>query len=460
MKAPSTSRRDVGSVLILVLVFITVIGTVTVALMRQAQTNLIASTLTRNQEKRIYAADAGIDYAIQLLRSDPTLCPSKGAIGSLPSPPSINGRTVTVTCQTTAGSALGAGGWSIFLTSSTGTINTQSAANDAKTVSGPIFNRGGWSLQASLQVKNGDVYDYPAAGCAQPANLTFPNTTPGLYRYICTNTNVATPPAPQPLPAAIPADAAAYTDTGSCRTFYPGRYSSAPALHSGGWTNYFRSGVYLFDNIGTWSVSDAIIGGQPAPIPGQPGTFEPRISSSTVCGTDSPSAAGVEWILGGSSAISVTNQGHLELFSLPSNNVTGVGIQQLLATDPAPWSAKASTVSVTPILVDGNGSSSELVIHGVVYTPGGHVQIRATNDTGEARLRSGVVAAQVDIWASASISNNLDISTSSGTGQRTILVTATATGSGEKPITASAVLTIGNDANKTLTIASWRLVNA
>jgi hypothetical protein len=460
MKTFSTSRRDAGSVLILVLVFITVIGAVTVALMSQAQTSLIASTLTRNQEKRVYAADAGIDWAIQLLRSDATLCPSKGSSATLPNPLTVNGRLVTVTCQTTDGSALGAGGWSIFLTSSAGTINTQSAANDTKTVSGPIFNRGGWSLQAALQVKNGDVYEYPKAGCAQPANLTFPNTTPGLYSYICTDTNVATPPSPQALPAAIPADASPYTNSaGNCRTFHPGRYTSAPVTGNG--TNYFESGVYFFDNIGTWNLSDAIIGGQPAPILSKPGSFEPRISSTTPCGSDVAGAAGVEWILGGSSAISVSNQGHLELFSLPTNNVPGVGIFQVLATDPAPWAAKASTVGVgSAILSDGNGSSSELVVHGVVYTPTGHVTIRATNDTGEARLRSGVVAAQVDIWASASISSNLDISTGSGSGQRTILVTATATGAGEKPITASSVFTIGNDTNKTLTIASWRLVNA
>ena len=463
MNARSISHRDSGSVLILVLVFITVIGAVTVALLRQAQTNLIASTLTRNQEKRVYAADAGIDYAIQMLRSDPTLCT---AARPLPNPPAINGRAVTMTCQVTAGSAVGAGGWAIFLTSPPTctpkcTISTQGAANGNKTVSGPIFNRGGWDLKAALQVKNGNVYQYPASGCAKPSNLTFPSTTPGLYGFVCTNTNpypagLGWPPPLQPLPAAIPSDAPSFTDSGGCRTFYPGRYSTVPALGDG--TNYFRSGVYFFDDIGKWSVDGGVLGGQPAPIVGQPGSTETHDTSTTPCGTDVAGATGVEWILGGSSAISVGNQSQLELYSMPSNNVPGVGLYQVLASDPAPWAAERSTVPVdTPILVVGNGNQTELAIHGNVYTPTGYVQVRATNAS-RAELQGGVVAAQVDIRASAGISN-LNIATNSGPGQRTIVVTATSGGSGEKPITASAVLTIGNDANKTLMVVSWRLIN-
>lgn len=443
---------DSGAALPIVLAFITTFGLLTVALLGSLHTNLRFSSVARAQEQRSYALDAGLHTAIQQLRGDTTLCPAAGSSGPVTSL-TINSRQVSVTCRTTSGGATGANGWSVFIPDPSGVLATQSGAASNKTIRGPVYHGGttpaAWDLQADLSVDGGDVLQRSGANCAAPPRLSFP--APTFYGFSC-GAALATPPDPQALPAAIPADAAPPTGNGSCRTFHPGRYSAPPALSSN--KNYFESGVYFFDNIGTWTVDAVVYGGQPAP-------GETRQNSATPCGNDVAGATGVRFILGGNSIIDVGNNGSLELYSRPFNDVPAATIRQVQASDPAPWGAKASTVGVsTPILEDGNGRNSELTIHGLVWVPTARVDLRATN-SGVAKLQGGVVTAVLNINSSASVGpGSVDISNGSGTGRRTIVVVATVAAVGdEKALSATAVITIANDQARTVGILSWRIDN-
>ena len=109
---------------------------------------------------------------------------------------------------------------------------------------------------------------------------------------------------------------------GNCRVFYPGKYTIAPALIE---QNYFVSGVYYFENIGSWEVpvGRTITGGSnpgrdaPAhrPVPARTPTARPGGGGT---------GFGVEWIFGGNSHLSFKNNDAFELHSrVPGPAETG-----------------------------------------------------------------------------------------------------------------------------------------
>ena len=87
-------RREEGVSLVLALVFLSLFAIFVAALLSQVDTNIrVTEHLVRPANAQLYAADAGVDYAIQKLRTDPEFC-----LGP-PVTLQINGRTVSVTCE-------------------------------------------------------------------------------------------------------------------------------------------------------------------------------------------------------------------------------------------------------------------------------------------------------------------------------------------------------------------------
>jgi hypothetical protein len=279
-------------------------------------------------------------------------------------------------------------------------------------------------------------------------------------------------------------NAPARTQTGNnqnqCTVFSPGRYTSGPSL-SGSGVNYLRNGVYFFDNIGTWTIDDWMLGGTPGP--GE--TRQSSIPASCVPANEGAAGAlssGVVFLLGGNSRIAVASGGRVELHSprlTASPDLPGVSIMAVPSGLPAgsPFRNSASTVSgTTPLLqVSNNGSStcggggsggqangSQLVIHGNIYAPEQCVVSGVTGNGAMLNLRGGIVAGSLELRSSASVSNGGSITTGtgSGSGQRRVVITATSAASTDnKQIRATAVVAIANDTARTTNVMSWVVAN-
>ncbi len=456
--------RDDGNALVMVLVFVLVVGLVSVALLAQARANFTTSRVTRDLQNRVYAADAGLKWGLQeLRRNDAIVC---NGIGPGATPVRIldlgNGTTARVHCEVTSGLGPGAGGWAVFITDPNGGISTQGAANTTKLIQGPVYNAGGqdgWSLQALLEVRGGDVYQDRAGGCSRPPRLTV--SPPELYSYSCPTTSIPRPPSPQPIPTAPPAVAPAPTTYGSgrnvCRVFQPGRYTTSNQLQLAS-NNYFTSGVYYLDNIGEWEIRADVVAGRPAPS-------ESRQTAILDCPgmpPDTSPTTGALFILGGNSWINLTNQGRLEIFSYlgfpgATPDAPAVSIYGLLGTEPG-WGGARSTAPVA--LQTAGGNKPELAVHGNVYVPTASVDLQATNQS-VAKLQGGVVAASVSMQASASIGNGLEISTQSVPGERRIVLKAYGGDptAATKEVSATTAVRIRNDSVRTMTVESWAVTN-
>ena len=454
-------RRDDGMALPLVLFLVVVVGFVVAALLTQARSNLRATVVTNNQQDKVYAANAGLDWAIQRLRTDTTLCPTTGTAQTLSGAPAFNGRTLVVRCSTTSGSAQGSGGYAVFTTATSGTtFSTQGAANADKRVGGSISNGGGWDLQANLYVRSGSVQQYSASGCpAQDNRLTIL----GIGTYGCVSPR--TTPSPVRSLAALqpttPSVAVAPQDFGSCRVFTPGRYNNAsrPVTLNQGGQNYLRAGVYVLDNTSlTLSSNNTIVvGGAPNNGDTDDLGLRSQLTSCPVAQTNE--ANGVVILLVGNAQVNV-DRGSLELFSYyPSgfDSQAAQAIYQLTAAEASGWGLSGGSVPATGLLT-GSANNASLVIHGNAHMVRSGVDISATNNA-VATIQGGLVASTLSLQASASIDpDKFVVSTRAGPGRRRISVTVCAEPvNGDKRLIGTAIVDIANDSAKTTAVSSWRV---
>jgi hypothetical protein len=71
----SRASDDAGSVLVMVLVFVTVIGMLTVALLETTGATLASASVTTHNLERVSAVNAGVDVCVQAMRAD-AACPA------------------------------------------------------------------------------------------------------------------------------------------------------------------------------------------------------------------------------------------------------------------------------------------------------------------------------------------------------------------------------------------------
>ncbi|MGD9795564.1 MAG: hypothetical protein AB7V43_19025, partial [Acidimicrobiia bacterium] len=385
LKARSTES---GSVMIIVLAFIIVIGLVTAAILNQTTTNLRASSVTDEVTSRVATAAAGVDLAIQNIRRDPSIC----VPGPIASPLSINGRTVTSTCEVTNGTLNGIGGRAVHISGAPGlaggiVVNGSGTPN----IVGGAYLSGAFqhAPDASLHFSNGNVLVQQSTPC--PPSLPGWVSVSGapIFGAACT-TPISAPPADlPPYPAADWANAQSPNglDIGSCRVFSPGRYDSPPQLRP---NTYFISGVYYFDfddviNVPAFST---VIGGRPSP-------GESSQLGVSPCSTLGPTG-GVQWIFGRGSRLAFGESffniegSTLELYTLldPSTGVAQPTIHQVTATaggytestvdSPATLSSSAtparSLLSIRTGLLAGNG----VAIHGAVIAPTAQIDVSSS----------------------------------------------------------------------------------
>jgi hypothetical protein len=469
-------RSEDGSALIMVLIFMSVFGLIIAALLTESDASFGFTNAVNTQEKNVYAADAGVSFGIQQLNQNNALCPTVGVYGPPIPNLTVNGRTVSVTCDDTTGATLGADGYAI-VTTSTGpdSLVLQGAAGQVKKVGGPVYVSGGVDWGAPMKLTGGNFYHRQSGGACLDPPTVGPSDDLRLdsppYGYYCT-----TLPRPDPahVPPVIPTAVQDYqgNHSGTCRIFTPGLYTKQPELVD---DNYFASGVYYFNfdpalnsNDLQWDVTHAtVIGGQPGD--GETRMFTPVPSCAATEATGG-SGAGVEWVFGGGSSLYVDTQGGVELFRR-TGEATGTNRLSFVAVpDDGSWPGWApNTVPNSDFVLSlKDGNTTDMAIHGLVYAPNQSVGLTATN-TVLAQTLGGIVAYSVTMQSSAS-ATGFSVSVEPGSpGDRHVLITACSPAASvpvpgscapvsgsERPVMSAAVVAVANDAARTTTVESWR----
>jgi hypothetical protein len=266
MPRSDTGKRDQGAALVMVLVLTITLGIVATALARYATVGLTYSSVVRDRADRLAAADGGMRYMIEKMRLRQTLCTTNAAQNGFTSvvPPSINGSTISVTCDRIGTPISDTQSWALIVTGNGVPANepifeTQSGGNRAKSFGGPVFmsDPTRLELKADAEIKDGDLW-YTGATCpvpAAPLNIDRLTFTPAFLRGpLCTTkrwdelfTAPTLPPAPDDVPPPTPIDMSS-----GCRVFFPGKYTPAttPQLSPGkNGQNYFVAGDYYFEDV-------------------------------------------------------------------------------------------------------------------------------------------------------------------------------------------------------------------
>jgi hypothetical protein len=451
------ARGDSGAILLIVLFVTTVLAVVIGVVLTSVEVNLRNSTVAQNVENKTYAADGGVEYVIQRLRQDPAAC-SDPALG----PWQQNNVTVTLTCASLSGSTTFGSGWAA-VTTSTGTSSLLTTPGNGIGINGPTFVAGGLDLRSDLTVRKGPLVQastpcpkktgagqlFASSECATAAVPAGVAALPCIDNGTCsagTLYNLA-PRGPDP----------SYTigsGPAECRIFLPGNYAAAPVL---GPHNYFASGIYYFDNVGVINVDGVELSG------GNPGTGMSLVDASP-CANDADAGvndgSGVEWILGGTSAISVgTTPGTtFELFArqpATSAREGAAGISIRSVPSPAPAGYAPTTSSVFTM---GGGQPIQVAVHGLVYAPNSDVTVSATSAHGS-ELTGGVVASTLHLIPQLAVLPGPDGMVSirpSAVTDQFFTISATAQGGATKNVTTTAVIELRNDdATRPVVIDSW-----
>lgn len=487
MNRVRAARGDDGVALVMALVFMLVVGLFVGAALQKAQSTSASGQQVLVRGQLQYALDGGIDVALQALQQElsngaPTRCVDAAAapgVGSL----TLNAQSVTHTCTTLAGRAAVAGdvtttNYAIVVTSpNADALTTQSGASSSLGIDGSVFLNGtvtNGALKKQLDLTSGDlVSPVSRAGCAADlAALTDITLTGSGQLKTCTEQTLAQAVPTLTLPAAPVEVATALksgVQLGTCRVFFPGRYSTSPPAVSGADT-YFVSGLYYFHNIGQWSIDDKnldLTGGHrtvstDSAVPANGCTSMTdatalaaplAVANAGTIGT--PYANGVTWAFGGTSSLDF-KKGSVTLFSPPA-----IGTAQPVNIYAVPTTGNGYTAitSVGAAVITGGSNLSAMLFNAKILAPTGTVSIFSTNNT-VATARGGIVAYQLDLQASASGSGGLVITAPGGIVDapppfRTVRI-VTQDSSGGNSATNTAVATISNFAPFTIHVLSWR----
>lgn len=415
-------NREEGAVLVLVLAFLGAIGLITLALLSQTGVAVKNTVVVSDFGKKVYSADSAIDVALEAIQNDSTLCPEKSATpatitAGLSVDAGIN--PVTVTCKTTAGSSGGYRGYSIVTTNRVSATSLATQSSGSKKIGGSVFVGGGSDLKKTVEVTGGN---YIQAGTPCPTLGTDVQVT-SPYALVCDSLRPT--PALSAVAPAVPATLDPAPDTVSvpgCSIFSPGRYTSQPTLNTN--RNYFKSGVYYFDFLGTWNIDKTSVVG------GTAGTETTNLDAPCLLEA-APNGNGVTWVFRGSSALTVSNMAHVELFS-----------RRPPASDGTPQVSVFVEGTRVGSAIDQLNGNPKVVFHGLVYSPQADVGTNATG-TVSFYMLNGVVASRLLLQ---SVGDGLLVSTGEGASTRSIVLEATASkGSDPRTVVARAVGSVQPD---------------
>lgn len=433
---------DEGAILILALLFITVIGLLVMAILTTTTTVSRGAGVKRDINAKASAADAGLQYGLQQVRTRSNVCPSDATSGLL-NPPSgfISGVQsgtsknieVHVGCTVTTDNLLGSSGYALVTRdSSTSNATTQGPNGAQLSVNGPVYLSGNPGASTatgqgnlSFAMTNGDFVMAPQSGTCPPVpkNVSLAGAP---YVYACSAAAPAAPAGMLPSASWL-SSATARTMSPSakpaanCAVFLPGKYGSSTGPQQ---TlklldqNYFVSGVYYFDNVLLDLDKRILVGGKATTdeISDDDNSGDPLV---TPCSNDANNKSlydpgtttGVKIVLGGNSAVIANNPyGQIEFFSRQGGDATAEGLQgvSVMTVPTAANGFDQSSLGTGDYALavgqpsGGGGSTTTLVVHGFVYTPNATLQVR--DNKIPARFFAGIDTGRLDIGTSNNVS--------------------------------------------------------
>jgi hypothetical protein len=496
MNRRAAMKSDEGVSLILALVFITVVGLfATVALTKSATVSGSGVSL-RTRANLQYALDGSVENVYSTLSSElasgsPVSCTTVAG-GTTSFSFSLNSQSVHSDCTTLAGRAKTTSdaantNFALVVTSpSPSALITGNAVNRTVNVDGSVYLNGkvtNSDLQKNVTVSTGDIVSPNSrTNCsADLLALTQLATMSSSQLKVCTDQTVADAQPPLALPDAPTVDLAPALKSGidnpshTCRVFYPGLYKQAPVLDNA--ANYFVSGLYYFEDVGTWDIdNDSEVTGGARSVSSDsavPNNGCKTMNDTTALGfsaftalpaTTRTAISGARFsygstiVLGGSSVLNF-KKGAVTLFTPPSGGINALSFVGF------PDSGVPSSIHGYKAMTTGSDSitggtnHSVMEFNGKLFAPTTKVTVFSTNNT-TAAVRGGVIAYTVDLSASASGSGGVAISATSSGGTppppfRTVKVVSN-DASGTSTATNTAVATVSNFPPYRVDVLSWR----
>jgi len=489
-------RNEDGSALLLVLVAVMIFGIVAAAVASFAATSYRKSITIRYRADKIAAANAGVNVVLDAVRTDFAACTNPANPLNLKTT-NLNGFTVDLTCKFGAGTLRGRGAWAMMITSpDPKSFDIAGTSATDLTITGPIFFTGVPEDQGNkhLFVKRGYIQlqvDACAGAPTSAADGDWLTIDPAVLAAMrCDKdmdwweamTDKPSPPPKNSFTSANPNG----TVYGDCTVFEPGRYTGVPNFNK---ENYFKSGVYYFDNVGAMNFTGNSVAGKPgideSPIVG----LQPLMPSCAAPSqaNDNGNGTGATFILGRSSRIVLPSNStnSLEIFlrksaGYPATSV-GTDLVSVMTLDSYGSAAQNNTVlgydygnlgysnsdlsttffdttsQCTGCSVDsGSGNNPEFAARGLVYVPRGTIRLNNVTNNADGQYLGGIVAARAEVQRSNK-GNGLIISVLTDLPGSRLFINATARGSGKgADISSRVVADVSGSIERTTAINSWR----
>lgn len=390
------SDNDRGSILLMVLVVSVTLAAVVATLAGYAAGTLRYGRVTETRANRLASAQAAMDDAIERLELKRSLC-STGAGGAgdpqtiNPEFPAVNGVIASVTCEVVSGAVPPADGWAIVVTgegSATGP-RLETNAGGEPWIEGPVyvFDAGTVSLAKPTTLVKGDLWHEDASCAADKPfrrsdvvvpKLEFDPTTRGTY---CTKSSwqeLFNVPPPVPDFTSLPVNPAPVDDVtraGDCLVFFPGRYTTPPALAD---NNYFKSGNYYFDNFGVLTVKgENLTFGDIAPATDFVYPLLDENDTSDTCREErvaDPNKSGATVYLDGNSQITVKASSGFEISRRRQGNFS-VSLHVLRSS------------SSYAVIQSDPGATKDVALNGLVWAPYSKISFGTVSAKKDAAIR-------------------------------------------------------------------------
>jgi hypothetical protein len=470
-------HRDDGAILIIVLVISLVLSVVVVSVAKYTTTALSYGRVSEARTHRVAAAQAAMDDAIERLELKRSLC---GTLSGTSAQvingqfPVLDGAQAKVTCQLVSGQLPPSDGWAIVITGqgvAAGTDTLVTEAGGQPTIEGPVYTHAYQRINLSkpTTLLKGDLWYLDAtcsggtAGDASDvhftrsgitvAKLNFDPTTRGSY---CTNQtwqNLFNQVPPTDTLAAVTATvpAAPLADgpqPGTCKVFYPGHYTLAnkPVLAA---NNYFVSGDYYFDNIGTLNLAGTkmTMGNMSTAADFAYPLLEENDAADACHGERvADNTDGATLYIGGNTQIAAANQSGFEV-SRRQHGAFYVSMQVVNSTLPV----------TTPVIASDPGSNKDIALNGLVWAPYSSIDFGTVSAKKDAAIRGGAVVAKFTGTISNAPGGGFLIKVPTSEASIKLLLESTAILNGSS--TTVSVVADYRPTTGQLAVNSWRVVN-
>jgi hypothetical protein len=398
--------RDAGTILPMVLVVTIVLSLVVVSVANYTSADLRYGQVVEGRADRLAAADGGMRYAVERLKLGASRICATGGSDEI-DPPDINDSSVTVTCQQVGDGFDNTNGWALILTGEDAPpalMSTQSGVAVAKLVGGPVYMASlDFDTQAPIEFRYSQLL-YSSSDCsasdaslALPSNVSFDSTSLGVQctaRPWSRDANPANGLFSEPNIGVLPTNLnPAWTLGGvSCRVFWPGHYTAAPAL---GANNYFMSGNYIFDGF-TFVVKHAKVTAGRSNGDGASG--DTQFIPNTACNdarTADPgntvTTSGATFYMQNGASIELNAQGTFEVLRRKQGK-SYVSVHYL----------DNSLTSNQNVIEQGPGNNKDMVMHGLVWAPTARVTFGLVTNSADGQLLGGAVLSNIVMDSSAS----------------------------------------------------------